>query len=440
MKIKSSTTDVSGNGVSGNGSAGGLAVAEAPMRPSASAQPKSVAYQALEAMASLRLTVVLFSMSLLLVFWGTWAQVDAGIWTVVNDYFRSPFVLIPLRTILFNIPEAGSALGEFRIPYPGGWLLGGLLLANVLAAHAIRFRFTLKRSGILLIHSGIIVMMLGEFFTGVFAVEGRMTIPEGQTTNWVDHDREVELAFVHRLEKEDHEIVVPQAFLQQGGLIQHPKLPVDVKVLKFMKNASLTTYQPAKHTDNPATTGIGLQTYAQEKAEVSGVGDQQVDLPTAYIELIDRDTQKSLGTYLVSAWFAFMQRPPDEVTVGDADWRVELRPKRKYRDYTIFLKRFHHNKFVGTETPKNFQSDVIVEDPETKERREVKIWMNHPLRYQGETFYQSSLYPLGKGTVLQVVRNPGWLLPYLACGMVSIGMLMHFGMHLREFLRRRMAV
>jgi hypothetical protein len=436
MNIKQSTADVSGNGASGNG----VAVADAPIiRPSGRATPKSAAYQALEALASLRLTVVLFSMSLLLVFWGTWAQVDAGIWTVVNQYFRAALVLIPLRTILFNIPDAESWLGQLRIPYPGGWLLGGLLLANVLAAHAIRFRFTLKRTGILLIHSGIIVMMLGEFFTGVFAVEGRMTIPEGQTSNWVDHDRAVELAFVHRQEKEDREVIVPQALLEGGGLIQDPKLPVDVRVVKFMKNAQLMKYDPARHNDNSATLGIGLQTHAEEKSEVSGVGDQQVDLPTAYIELIDRDTQKPLGAYLVSTWFTHMQRPPDDVTIDGTDWRVELRPKRKYRDYTIFLKRFRHEKFVGVEIAKNFQSDVIVEDPETKERREVKIWMNNPLRYRGETFYQSSLYPLGKGTVLQVVRNPGWLLPYLACGMVSIGMLFHFGMHLREFLRRRLA-
>ena len=41
--------------------------------------------------------------------------------------------------------------------------------------------------------------------------------------------------------------------------------------------------------------------------------------------------------------------------------------------------------------------------------------MNHPLRYQGETFYQSGVLGLGKGTILQVVRNPGWLIPYISC-------------------------
>ena len=64
--------------------------------------------------------------------------------------------------------------------------------------------------------------------------------------------------------------------------------------------------------------------------------------------------------------------------------------------------------------------------------------MNHPLSYNGETFYQQAFLPLDWGTRLQVVRNPGWIMPYLSCAMVSFGMLIHFGLHLSKFLRIRM--
>src|SRR5262245_41268481 len=63
--------------------------------------------------------------------------------------------------------------------------------------------------------------------------------------------------------------------------------------------------------------------------------------------------------------------------------------------------------------------------------------MNHPLRYAGETFYQSSFKPDDSGTVLQVVRNPGWLLPYVSCAMVAVGLLIHFGMRLVPAVRKR---
>ena len=69
--------------------------------------------------------------------------------------------------------------------------------------------------------------------------------------------------------------------------------------------------------------------------------------------------------------------------------------------------------------------------------REVTIWMNNPLRYAGEAFYQSSFEPGKKLTILQVVRNDGWMLPYLACMIVGVGMTVQFGSHLLGFLRRR---
>ena len=60
--------------------------------------------------------------------------------------------------------------------------------------------------------------------------------------------------------------------------------------------------------------------------------------------------------------------------------------------------------------------------------------MNNPVRYRGETFYQSqySQVDLGDGRVgemtgLQVVENAGWLIPYVACVLALWGMLAHFG-------------
>jgi hypothetical protein len=94
--------------------------------------------------------------------------------------------------------------------------------------------------------------------------------------------------------------------------------------------------------------------------------------------------------------------------------------------FSVTLKHFSHDVYPGTDIPRNFSSLVRLVDTERHEDRDVLIWMNHPLRYRGLTFYQSSY---GKGdtlSVLQVVRNPGWLLPYLACAIVSLGMAWHF--------------
>ena len=134
----------------------------------------------------------------------------------------------------------------------------------------------------------------------------------------------------------------------------------------------------------------------------------------------------------------FVSRP-ESVSVDGRKFEISLRPQRGYRDYTIHLQKFEHDFYPGTEVPRNYASNINLVDPGQQENRTVKIWMNHPLRYQGETFYQSGVNSLSKGTILQVVRNPGWLLPYFSCGLVALGMIIHFGIHLTGFLRRQLA-
>src|SRR5215211_4210836 len=66
------------------------------------AAPKHPVVVFLGYIADLRITVVLFALSMALVFWGTLAQTDNGVWTVVRDYFRSFIVMVPLKVVLFN--------------------------------------------------------------------------------------------------------------------------------------------------------------------------------------------------------------------------------------------------------------------------------------------------------------------------------------------------
>src|ERR1700730_16140580 len=116
-----------------------LALPEAAMPPARpKARPKNPLYQALRAIASLRLTVVLFVLSFILVFVGTLAQMDAGIWNVVNTYFWSIYVWVPFQVfvrfgqVFFGVSEKLVLPGAF--PFPGGKVLGFALLFNLLAA------------------------------------------------------------------------------------------------------------------------------------------------------------------------------------------------------------------------------------------------------------------------------------------------------------------
>jgi hypothetical protein len=387
---------------------------------------------ALRSLASLRLTVVLFVLSMVLILAGTLAQTQQGIWLVVDEYFRSILVLIPFQ--LF-VPEKIVRLpGVF--PFPGGLTLGVLLFANLLAAHAVRFKPSWKRTGMILTHAGVLLLLVGEFVTGAFAKEGNMTIAEGASSNYIEDRRTCELVVVDQSDPTDDLVVsVPRGMLEDPDTtISHGLLPFTVRVAEWMPNSRLLGPMQASQAQiAKATAGIGRQVAASPVAVSTGVDGADVDIPAAYIELMRGDA--SLGTYLVTPWLTMAQ----EVDVGGKRYAIALRFERNYRPYTISLIDFRHDRFVGTQVARNFSSQVRLVDPTRGVDREVLISMNNPLRYEGETFYQASFAPDDSGTVLQVVRNPGWLLPYISCTVVTLGMLVHFGVRMWESTRRRLA-
>jgi ABC-type transport system involved in cytochrome c biogenesis permease subunit len=523
----------------------------------------------LETLASLKLTVTLLSMLILLVLAGTLAQVDQEIWQVVDGYFRTFITYIHFQlffppSFFPSRPEVG---GGFY--FPGGWSLGALLAANLLTAHGLRFRpqaqgkrlavglglivagafitwlvivsgansdglqaipwlswsalwnllllgligvcgglfvvryklgedrkqarriFAVggiltgllvawlislgeagrlddssmrilwqlmkgmasglvllagcllvfrKRGGVVLLHGGIGLLMFNELFVGLTAVEGRIQIVEGETVNYVQDIRHMELAIVDKSGSDADDVtVIPKSVLLKGQIIRHPDLPVDVRVDAFFQNSNLRPI--TEGMPNPATKGLGLQWAATEAAPISGTDTSgQVDLSAAYVTFLDKQNAEILGTHLVSLAQS-MQELPENVVVNDKAYKVYLRFKREYKPYQLTLLDVRKDDYLGTDTPRNYSSDIRLVDLTQNIDQKVRIWMNNPLRYAGETFYQSSYSrdpELGfESTTLQVVTNTGWMIPYVACMIVATGMLTHFSITLIRFLKRR---
>jgi hypothetical protein len=72
----------------------------------------------------------------------------------------------------------------------------------------------------------------------------------------------------------------------------------------------------------------------------------------------------------------------------------------------------------------------------SRDGREVVLAVNKPFRYQGETYYQSQVDATGQRSTLHVVRNPGWLMPYLSFVLVGLGLLVHYARRLSGFASR----
>jgi len=374
----------------------------------------------LRILSSLRLTVICLGLGMLLVFLGTLAQVHLGIHAVQARYFQS-------LLIYWSPPGTG-----WKIPVlPGGYLLGTVLLVNLIAAHAVRFQLTRKKLGIILLHFGVILLLIGQLLTGLFARETQMRIDEGQTLGYSEAPREVELAVIDVTDPNfDQVVAIPEEVLARGGTIQSPTLPFTLNVRQFMGNARLTMRsQEPQAPPSQATTGSGKNIVVAEIPRT--VKDDERDLTSAFVQV--DGVERPLGTWLLSNAIP----DPQGFTLNGHTYELAMRQRRFYKQFALTLLDFAHDRYAGTDIPKNFSSRVRLLDFERNENREVVISMNDPLRYRGFTFYQSGFDNNDKTTILQVVKNPAMLLPYIACGLVALGLVVQFSMHLFGFVRKR---
>jgi len=517
--------------------------------------------------ASLKLTVTLFALSIVLVLAGTLAQIDHDIWYVIENYFRTPLAWIELKVFFSRAWDVPN----ISIPFPGGWTIGMLLGLNLVAAHAIRFKVTgtgtsLKvgiglialgvaltyavvqsgldnqveselspefanglwhalraalgggtlvlayvlalsfqkqrkansswlwwlgaasctllggltiwlftnpeaqldvsglrilwqlikasaaglvllagclyvfgrRAGIVLLHGGIALMMFSELLTGIAAEEANMQIFVGRAVSFAADNRSFEIAVVDKSDaKEDAVTVVPGSLItaaaKSGKSIEHSGLPFSIRVLEYFPNSETRLAQPGE--SSPATKGVGALHLAIDRPTSVGVGDKQtVDVPAVAVELLSAE-QESLGTLLLSPTLR-----KESLEIAGKLYEMDLRFKRLDKPYSVELLEFKHDVYVASNTAKNFSSKVKLVDSEQNVEREFKIWMNNPLRYGGDTLYQSSFDPDNPNySVLQVVTNSGWMIPYVSCMLVATGLLAHFGAIFFRFAKRQTA-
>lgn len=391
---------------------------------------------------SLKLAVWVLCLALVLIFFGTLAQEPLGLYLTQERFFQSFFVdyasmaaavkkMLQMVNIYLPPSTAEQVMAAPRIPvFPGGYGLGFVFLLNLIASQIKTFELSWNKLALQAAHTGLILLLVGQLLTDMLATESSMYIREGESKNYSEIDRGVELAVVDVSNANfDRVTSIPEDILAGEREISAPSLPFKIRVNKFYANSRVTRRDPSSAIQPPATQGLGPQVTVQELAQETQMDRR--DMASVALELIS--PEGSLGTWFTSMWID--QDQP--VIIGDKEYHLSLRPKRLYKPYHIELIDFRHEQYPGTEIPKDFSSMVKLHNPATGEVRETRIFMNNPLRYGGETYYQKSYDKDEKGTVLQVVRNPSWVTPYLACIVVGLGLLGQFLMHLVGFFSRR---
>ncbi len=372
--------------------------------------------------ASIRLTVACLFWLTVLTFWGTLYQKNHGIYQAQDKFFNS-YVLtpgIPEFTEGFLSNEVSQAVIRVLnyFPLPGGMLVMGLLFVNLLFSFFVHYQAGWRMPGLMLIHIGLMMMLLGGFFTKLTGIEANVSLFEGEGRNAAISLTEWEISFSNELHSVQKYQAVDVADLKAGRTFTFPDSGVEFEVLEVLDHARGVRPDPAAETSGlrPANSAGYVALEELEKLKNPESLEPGVRLKVKGVKgmeemvLTPRD-QRPLGLELEDGSGRF----------------VMLRKKRYELPLFMELNDFSRSYYPGTETPSDYRSMITVHLSEDLQRH-VVIKMNEPFRLNGWTFFQQSFAVTDNSemSVFAVTRNFGRLIPYWATGITSVGLAMHF--------------
>jgi hypothetical protein len=350
------------------------------------------------------------------------------------------------------IPIKGQlpfTLRGFPVPLPGGYLLGGLLLINLLASATFRYQLSWRHAGIWITHGGLALMLVSELVTDLTERESIMVIDEGQSVNYSKDFHLDEFVLIDESDPSaDHVLSIPVDRLEPSGNkpadvptinleLTDKRFPFILTVKDFYRNTDFKSPDEGEKSfevSKPNNTKVKIAPIVQQETFRA----DEMNFRSAVVELrATGATEKPIGEWLASSFFDIADYRPQRFEHNGKTYRIEIRRKRYYYDFHIQLLDFRFLRYPGTDRPKDFSSDIKIDMPEEPPRK-TRIYMNHPLNLDGNTFFQAGFdSATEKQTRLQVVYNPGSWLPYIGVMLVGKGLTVQFLYHLFTFASRR---
>jgi hypothetical protein len=351
-----------------------------------------------------------FSITLLwlmvLVVTGTVAQRYIGLYESQERYFSSFFFY-----------------GWF-VPLPAGRLTLGLIFLGLLAKLAFKTNWVRSQVGIIIIHLGALILLGGGFLTAATSREGRMIIPEGESSDIIEDDRRMEFVLVEEtLGDAEKEFVFGEGWLKKKQVLRLDGESISIQILDYFKNCeAVSRNEPMRDPDFVGFNKLfELKNIPVNKEE----GENRHGI---LFKVSEGAMEKYYGIYE-------LMPVTQTVEAGGKKYRAVIRHSQTKLPFSIELLDFEKKIYAGTDIAKSYQSQINLVLPTGREK--YLIHMNHPLRYQEYSFYQASFLEGENGdtTVLAVVKNPGRIFPYVASIIMCLGLLLHLLSHLPRHFR-----
>jgi hypothetical protein len=344
---------------------------------------------------------------LLLVFFGTLYQADHGLYEAQRIFFG---YIIWVKGI---------------VPFPGSSTVLWVLSLQLILFMAVQLPLVWKKFGLWVVHGGLLLLLVGGFITQLMAVESQLTLAEGQTgQTTTSYDQWEVVAFTSQGDTNTVTAYADYA-LKPGAVLRFDQFKSTLTVKTYYENAAAFTSM-ATGGVMPYINASRIASMEPRKLEKESPQNAPGVIATLKTEGADDRDILLYG----------LERNPLALTLNGERVFLQLRRRNYPLDFSITLRDFVRTLHPGTETPKSFESDVSLNHHGSS--RDLKIWMNNPLRYEGYTFFQASfsIDQTGELSTFAVVTNPGRVLPYVSSLMVFGGMLLHFILHFLGYVKR----
>ena len=350
---------------------------------------------------------------MILVVLGTLAQRDMGLFAAQQRYFSSYIIW------LFGF-----------IPVPGGRITMIVILINlIIMLFANKNIWRIKKIGILIVHIGGLLLLIGGGITAKFSSEGQMVIEEGSFANYIIDYRDMELALINKSSADyDEYTIIDQNSLYSRSIISPDNMNIDIEIIKFIENC--------RPIERAGIAGFAYKGILKNFTfnELEPAKEDHDNLPAIIFDIRNSGNSAD-GTY----GLILNQPIPQNINIHTQVYDMRLQRKRTYLPFSLELIDFKKVVHPGTKVAKSYSSDINL--IENNIPRRVLIQMNEPLRHSGYTFFQSSFI---EGldidtTVLAVVKNYGRLFPYISSIVMSIGLLLHLLINLPKLFKKNIA-
>lgn len=299
------------------------------------------------------------------------------------------------------------------LPLPGGFTLLALLSFFLVLKFLLKSEWHFEKSGIIITHLSVLVLLVGGLLTAITARESFMIIPEGQETPFI-YDYNARSLVVY----ENGQPLAQLDFARIAQWDNHP-LPFGLEILDSCQNCAIAEPKTAQENARGMARFMEL---SEKKSEM----EPEANLSGATLVLSNIAPEID-GRYII---FDGMPKAI-EFSKDGRPYALIFGKNQTQLPFSVKLIDFQKQTYGGTETAKSYASDIVIKDGALD--WPVRIEMNVPLRYRGYTFFQSSFEqgPDFETTILAVVENKGWLFPYIGTFGLALGLLLHIFIALR---------